>query len=113
MDVRNAILNTADLIERHPEKYNFESGLVPSSIGQLAPACTLAWIGHFLGMQGATYHDVPDRMYGWKTKTSTKDVYEKIGKSARGDWLVWAFREDGIKALASALRAYADREFPA
>lgn len=54
MDRDEAILHTADFIEKHPERYDFFYGQVPES--ETAKACALAWLGFFLGMSWETYY---------------------------------------------------------
>ena len=47
MNVYDAIMKAADMVESNPDKFNFNATRVPDDCG--SPGCALGWIGHFAG----------------------------------------------------------------
>lgn len=47
MNIYNAIMKAADHIEKHPERFDYWSTMVPHSEG--CQACLLGWIGFYFG----------------------------------------------------------------
>lgn len=64
LNSREAIIRAAEHLEQHPELYNFFETQVPRH--PTDKACALGRVGWFLGMRGATYVDVAQRLgIGW------------------------------------------------
>lgn len=50
MNIKEAVLATADLFEREPGRYNFTQPRIPEAMTPGMSACLLGWIGFFMGM---------------------------------------------------------------
>lgn len=57
MNIYNAIMATADHIERNPDEFKFSAVYIPNSPGCGTPGCALGWIGTFLGVSEARAYE--------------------------------------------------------
>lgn len=109
-EIRGAILRAADRIERNPEFYDFRKTQQPTDCG--TPACMFGWIAFELGS--------PLEMHGHRMLVHRFAQFIRTG-GVSADW-GYHFRElydmcDGdhndAKVAVAAMRAYADKYFPA
>lgn len=107
--IRTAILRAADHIARNPNDFNWKSVHVG---GCGTPACAVGWIGAFLGIpatgkypNGAPYKENIETV-AKAVGVHNMDFYRRM-RGIDKDWRTEHAR------IAPALRAYADKYFPA
>jgi len=100
-DIRTAILQAADHIERYPDAWNFHKLRVPDCG---SPGCALGWIGYFLGMEPQTKIYKVLQILGLE---SDFQFYRRLNDSVERQW-----RNKPALAV-KALRLYADKYHPA
>ena len=108
MNIRQAILKTANLFEHKPEVYSFMNSVVPNDCR--TPGCMAGFIGHFLGVksncvvQGPEYEEAFGVHY---------DVFfKRMSKLSKDDYFSQGSFVDEPKAAAAYLRQYADKYHP-
>jgi hypothetical protein len=104
-DIRTAILQAADQIERNPASFRFSELYVPKTIDGCG--CALGWIGYFLGGQGRRIGFV-SRELGAATDLT---FYMRMAelKTRYDRYRQWS-KNAGV--CAHTLRAYADKYHP-
>jgi hypothetical protein len=105
--IRAAILRAADRIEREPASYNFCKFFVPNEDGCGTQACMWGWIGFELGLRGASLMKVAKAC----DVTDVPDGYHNITGHLYSFCVNFNRMVDG--KAHEALRAYADKYFPA
>lgn len=107
MDIRTAILKTADHVEHNPGEFNFWSLSIPQRPGCGTPGCALGWIATFMGRR--------DRKDGRLERTSRD--FLRIAATTFYDRMDTLCGDDAWRRSASlcaaTLRKYADKYYPA
>lgn len=102
--IREAILKTADLFEREPNKYNFMCDLVPF---KKECGCAIGHIGAFLGGQTHRHIDCLQPLIG-VYQSEFYDRMRAIQQPFKGD-RTWHY---DAELCAQCLRIYADTFHP-
>ena len=109
MTVREAILKTADSIERHPRLFNFSS-CVTANPDCGTPGCALGWLAFHLGVAGNNFTKVCE-LIGLTDSLDNSNhgqFYSRMNALDAGrEWKVSA------ALCATTLRQYADKYHPA
>lgn len=103
MDVRKAILQAAEHIEKNPKDYSFCTVDIPADCG--TPGCLLGWIGHFAGMTGYI-NAVPPILRQLSERHFYSEMIRLVPSKEGKDW-----HRDAATAV-KGLRAFADKHFP-
>lgn len=108
MEIRDAILLTADLIETTPSEFDFFSIEIPEGPGCGTPGCAVGWICCFQGIHEDSEFD---RGVGGDACSFYQRMAEIDGHDweASGNWGPWT--KDAAHC-ARNLRIYADRHHP-
>lgn len=112
MTPRQALLLTADFIEQHPQKFDFNQVEQPSGPSCGTPGCALGWLAALAGLQANTYGSfdsaaimafmgIPRRSGGGYDAF----FYDKMNRIDK-DWDANASR------CARAMRLFADQYYP-
>jgi len=80
--VNAAMHAAANHIEANPSAFSFTAGGIPMSRDSCG--CALAWIGHFLIVDGRTVHELHDLCYSYAIPLHHQWVAEVIGWSEHG-----------------------------
>lgn len=106
MNIREAILKTADLFERKPEMFNFMESRIPHDCG--TPGCAIGWMGYFLGAPRDALIIAVFDLIG----IDDSGFYVRMSELSElgPDGEVWT-RSPSV--CAETLRLYADRYHPA
>jgi hypothetical protein len=107
MNVRQAILSTADQIEKFPHTYSFYANSPDNNYGV---GCLLGWIGRFAGLFGEPNCGVAGKVLGYPggELAATGPFYAEID-----DLLGDPLDKLEPKHAARGLRLYADKRYPA
>lgn len=112
IDIRTAILRSADLIEAFPSAWDFGESNIPLTCD--SPGCALGWIHFFTGQAGL--HDgqiEASFIKGLDCPQGDHQFYERMNQLCP-DGNHWMERNEYGRQLAiAALRAYADKYHPA
>lgn len=103
MNIRQAILKTADLFESQPHLFNFQRIRFPDCG---TPGCAIGYVGYFLGITDSTVHPVCQQILG----VDSDVFYDRMSISAMQRGGVWT--RDANECVAR-LRIYADKYHPA
>lgn len=107
MNIREAILRAADMIELHPKQFDFMSIYVPSCG---TPGCAIGWIGCFMGIRDTNRSDGKTNVGYVCAEAGLPDsmeFYNRMDLIAPRGW-----RRKAV-LCAQGLRAYADKYHPA
>jgi hypothetical protein len=112
LNIREAILKTADLFERNPASYSFFANRKPACGSQ---GCMMGWIGWHLGVEESsqyTYMDDLKNRLGFDYCDIGNAIRDKRGVMEHVQWVgLMAFHKDAV-AAAGVLRLFADERFP-
>lgn len=101
MDIRQAILATADLFDRNPELWNFDIVDVPACG---TPGCAAGYIGYFMGWK------VGDPICRLGSPVGPLGIDNGIFYQRMPEWAPLV--DSNAQQVASGLRRYADRYHP-
>jgi hypothetical protein len=111
MNVYEAIMLAANLIEQRPREFNFYSTSVPDGPGCGTPGCALGWIGAFLPDEQISIEYGPNFMHPCITGVARKmgmrecpEFYERMNELNKGIEGYWT---KDAKICAEILRLYA------
>lgn len=111
VDIRQAILNAADLIEKSPDRYDFYSNDKP---GCGTPGCMLGWIGHFMGVPASRgvlpYTAAVSRALGFEGASAHHEFVSQLLDVCHPLSLHPLI---GKHEVSKSLRLYADKYHPA
>jgi hypothetical protein len=111
MNIRQAILKAADLIESRPELYAFYQNEVPECG---TPGCMLGWIGHFLGVSGSVgYRVCPAMGLGEGQDGFIRNGIHQLAIDESSRTKEWPDYVSDPKAAARLMRRWADLHHPA
>lgn len=112
MNTREAILATADHIERHPSEFDFDSVDVPDGPSCGTPACAIGWICHFKGMTEDQYN------FDEAVECGSVEFYSRMDEMSGGarrtddgGYTYGQWRADAAICVRT-LRAYLDKYHP-
>lgn len=102
MNIYTAIMKTANLLEKHPDLWDFHKVYVPKCD---SPGCALGWIGFFMGRKAGD----PLPSFG----ISSGEFYDRLSEIQYED-PNWINKPDWTKdgtIAARCLRTYAERYY--
>lgn len=105
MNIRQAMLRTADHIERNPAAFDFDSIWIPDSPSCGTPGCAVGWMIHFMGVDPIAYSGFYLFARDFMGLHSESRFYDRMDV-INPEW------KKNAKACAAALRFYADEYHP-
>lgn len=111
IDIRTAILRSADHIEANPDLWDFGYSEIPPTCE--SPGCALGWIHFFSGQVG--FHDQIEASYikGLNCPEGDSQFYARMKALCPEDDRWMGRDEHSCRLAVAALRAYADKYHPA
>jgi hypothetical protein len=115
MNTREAILRSADHIERRPGEFDFDSVDIPDRPGCGTPGCAIGWIAHFTG-----YDEINSRGFDRVLPVTATEFYIRMDEMSGGarpvpgsfSYVEGEWRTSAA-VCAATLRRYADTYHPA
>lgn len=114
MNIRQAILKSADHIEQRPTEFDYDSVDIPESPGCGTPACAIGWIAHFLEVPS-----FPHPTFDGIVECDACEFYTRMDEMSGGGrpededapYIKGRWREDAA-VCADTLRRYAEKYHP-